>query len=100
MCGTTAVWPWLSGAGWLTAGFSAMVMVRLPCAMATVETRTSLPMTMMPEISSMTILAGWSVSTTQLLDVGQKVDDVAVEVRRQGDRDGGGVFGDGGRRAR
>src|SRR5690606_9588999 len=27
-CGTMAVWPWLNGAGWLTAGLSVTVMVR------------------------------------------------------------------------
>ena len=36
-CGTMAVWPRLKGAGWLTAGLSETVMVRLPCAMATVS---------------------------------------------------------------
>ena len=39
-----------------------MVTVRLPCATATVETRTSRPITMMPERSSITILAGRSGS--------------------------------------
>ncbi len=34
-----------------------MLTVRLPCATATVETRTSRPMTMTPERSSITILA-------------------------------------------
>src|SRR3569833_1242659 len=62
--GTWVVTPLLSGGGWLTCGLSAMVTVRFDCATATVETRTSLPMTMMPEFSSMTILAGWSVSIT------------------------------------
>src|SRR5690606_2262454 len=61
--GSTAVWPRLSGLGCTTSGFSAMVTVRLDWATATAETRTSLPMTMMPEFSSMTTLAGWSVCT-------------------------------------
>ena len=39
-----------------------MLTVRLPCATATVETRTSRPITMMPERSSITILAGRSGS--------------------------------------
>ena len=56
--------PWLSGGGCDTCGVSATVTVRLDCATATVETRTSLPMTMMPEFSSMMILAAWSVSIT------------------------------------
>ena len=58
------VWPPReNGAGWLTCGVSVMVTVRLPCATATMETRTSRPMTMMPERSSITILAAWSGST-------------------------------------
>ena len=60
--GTVVVLPRENGAGWLTCGVSVMVTVRLPCATATVETRTSLPMTMMPERSSITILAGESGS--------------------------------------
>ena len=49
--------------GWLTCGDSEMVTVRFPCATATVDTRTSRPMTMMPERSSMTIFAASSGST-------------------------------------
>src|SRR6476661_2481115 len=52
-----------NGSGWLTCAVSVMVTVRLPCATATIETRTSRPMTMMPERSSITILAGRSGST-------------------------------------
>ena len=55
--------PFDRGAGWLTCGCSVMVTVRLPCAIATVETRTSRPMTMMPERSSTTTRAVWSGST-------------------------------------
>ena len=63
MRGTTRVRPRENGAGWLTCGVSVIVTVRLPCATATMETRTSRPITMMPERSSMTILAGRSGST-------------------------------------
>ncbi len=56
--GTTTVSPSLNGFGCDTPGVSAMVTVRFDCATATVETRTSLPMTMMPEFSSTTIFAG------------------------------------------
>ena len=62
MRGTTAVWPRENGCGWLTCGVSEIVTVRLPCATATVETRTSRPITMMPERSSITILAARSGS--------------------------------------
>src|SRR5271163_3969141 len=61
--GTTTVRPRENGPGWLTCGASEIVTVRLPCATATVETRTSRPMTMTPERSSMTILAAISGST-------------------------------------
>src|SRR5882724_2790867 len=61
--GVVTVRPRDSGLGWLTCGLSEMVTVRLPCATATVATRTSRPMTMMPERSSMTILAARSGST-------------------------------------
>src|SRR5712672_743088 len=61
--GVTTVRPRDSGLGWLTCGLSEMVTVRLPCATATVATRTSRPMTMMPERSSMMILAARSGST-------------------------------------
>src|SRR5712692_7284831 len=61
--GTTTVRPREKGAGWLTCGVSEMVTVRLPCATATMETRISRPITMMPERSSITILAGRSGST-------------------------------------
>ena len=63
MRGTTTVRPRENGAGWLTCGDSEMVTVRLPCATATVDTRTSRPMTMTPERSSITILAARSGST-------------------------------------
>src|SRR5687768_6299483 len=61
--GVTTVRPRDSGLGWLTCGLSEIVTVRLPCATATVATRTSRPITMMPERSSMTILAARSGST-------------------------------------
>ena len=61
--GTTTVSPRDSGAGWLTCGASEIVTVRLPCATATVATRTSRPITIMPERSSMTIFAARSGST-------------------------------------
>ena len=57
------VLPWLNGAGWLTCGVSVTVIVRLPWAIATVEMRTSLPITTTPETSSITTLAGASGST-------------------------------------
>ena len=43
------------------------------------ETRTSLPMTMMPECSSMTTRAGLVGLDAQLLDLGQELDDVALD---------------------
>src|SRR3982074_3788342 len=61
--GVTPVRPRDSGLGWLTCGLSEIVTVRLPCATATVATRTSRPITMMPERSSITILAARSGST-------------------------------------
>src|SRR6476469_8486899 len=61
--GVTTVRPRDSGLGWLTCGLSEIETVRLPCATATVATRTSRPITMMPERSSMTILAARSGST-------------------------------------
>ncbi len=61
--GTTTVSPWPNGLGWLTCGVSVVRMVRLPWAMATVETRTAEPMTMVPEASSMMTRAIWSGST-------------------------------------
>src|ERR1700704_2007159 len=61
--GVTVVRPRDSGLGWLTCGLSEIVTVRLPCATATVATRTSRPITMMPERSSITILAARSGST-------------------------------------
>src|ERR1700722_15608644 len=61
--GVTTVWPPANGCAWLTCGVSEMVTVRLPCATATVDTRTSRPMTMIPERSSMTTLAARSGST-------------------------------------
>src|SRR6185437_14456455 len=61
--GVTTVRPRDSGLGWLTCGLSEIVTVRLPCATATVATRTSRPITMMPERASMTILAARSGST-------------------------------------
>src|SRR5204863_1080149 len=47
--GVTTVVPRENGLGWLTCGDSVIVTVRLPWAMATVATRTSRPITMMPE---------------------------------------------------
>src|ERR1019366_4365379 len=61
--GVVTVRPRDCGLGWLTCGLSEIVTVRLPCATATVATRTSRPITMMPERSSMTILAARSGST-------------------------------------
>src|SRR3954447_26041641 len=61
--GVVTVRPRDSGAGWLTCGLSEIVTVRLPCATATVATRTSRPITIMPERSSITILAARSGST-------------------------------------
>src|SRR5258708_9027164 len=61
--GVTTVRPRDRGSGWLTCGLSEIVTVRLPCATATVATRTSRPITMMPERSSITILAARSGST-------------------------------------
>src|SRR6476620_11785176 len=61
--GVTTVRPRDSGLGWLTCGLSEIVTVRLPCATATVATRTSRPITMMPERSSMMIFAARSGST-------------------------------------
>ena len=59
--GTVTVLPPRENAlGWETSGVSVIRMVRLPWAMATVLTRTSWPMTMMPERSSMTTRAIWS----------------------------------------
>ena len=55
--------PSAEGHGWLTSGVSLTLMVRLPCAMATVEMRTSEPITMTPDCSSMTTFAGSSGST-------------------------------------
>ena len=63
MRGDTTVRPRENGLGWLTCWLSEIETVRLPCATATVATRTSRPMTMMPERSSMTILAARSGST-------------------------------------
>src|SRR6202048_1264135 len=61
--GVTTVRPRDIGLGWLTCGLSEIVTVRLPCATASVATRTSRPITMMPERSSITILAARSGST-------------------------------------
>src|SRR3977135_1367209 len=61
--GVTTVRPRDCGLGWLTCGLSEIVTGRLPCATATVATRTSRPITMMPERSSMMILAPRSGST-------------------------------------
>src|SRR5690606_18596233 len=54
----------LGEGGWL-GDLRCLVMrtVRLPCAMATVSTRTSLPITIMPDCSSMTTRAVWSGRT-------------------------------------
>ena len=99
MRGTTRVRPRENGAGWLTCGVSLMLTVRLPCATATVETRTSRPITMMPERSSITILAGRSGSICKLLDLGQQRDHLAVELLRDGELHGRGIERLGGRRA-
>src|SRR3984957_4167243 len=61
--GVTTVRPRDCGLGWLTCRLSEIVTVRLPCATATVATRTSRPITMMPLRSSMMILAARSGST-------------------------------------
>src|SRR5882672_3053411 len=61
--GVTTVRPRDSGLGWLTCGLSEIETVRLPWATATVATRTSRPITMMPERSSITIRAARSGST-------------------------------------
>src|SRR5215469_13773478 len=61
--GTTRAWPRARGGGWLTCGVSLIVTVRLPCATATVETRTSRPMTITPERSSIMIRAPRSGTT-------------------------------------
>src|ERR1700744_3226052 len=60
----TVVRPWLKGAGWLTWGVSCTEMVRLPWAMATWEMRTSEPITITPETSSITTRATLSGSTS------------------------------------
>src|SRR5690606_25068220 len=64
--GSIAVRPGENGAGCTTSGFSAMVTVRFDWATATLETRTSWPMTMMPAFSSMTMRAAWSVCATSV----------------------------------
>ena len=75
-----------------------MLTVRLPWATATVDTRTSRPITMMPERSSITILAGMSGSICTF-DLGQQRHDLAGELRRDGELDGRGIERLGGRRA-
>src|SRR5437868_10450855 len=88
--GTTRVWPRENGAGWLTCGDSEIVTVRLPCATATVATRTSRPITMMPERSSMTILAPRSGSTCNC-SISEHRHHVALEFRRYRHLHGRGV---------
>src|SRR5438128_12181946 len=60
--GVTTVRPRANALGWLTCALSEIDTVRLPCATATVATRTSRPITMMPERSSMMIFAARSGS--------------------------------------
>ncbi len=74
--GSTSVVPVReNGAGWLAMGVSVTRMVRLPCAMATVEMRTSAPITITPDCSSITTRAGWSGSTRTCLEIGEQADD-------------------------
>ena len=61
--GVTTVSPRVNGLGWDTLGVSVTRTVRLPCATATVEICTSLPMTMVPVRSSITTRAGTSACT-------------------------------------
>ena len=61
--GVTTVSPLENGKGWETLALSVTRTVRLPCATATVEICTSLPITIVPVRSSMTTRAGTSVST-------------------------------------
>ena len=59
--------------------------------MATVEIRTSAPMTMTPDCSSMMTFAGRSGSTLSCSMLGQKGYDIAFIIFRALDFDGGGV---------
>ena len=77
--GTTRVLPRAKGSGWLTSGVSETVTVRLPCATATVDTRTSRPITTTPERSSMTIRAGRSGSTCSCSISVRKLTILAVD---------------------
>ena len=78
MRGTTCVVPVLEkGEGWLTCGVSVTRMVRLPCAMATVEMRTSEPITITPECLVDDHLGGLVGIDLDLLDVGEKAHHAA-----------------------
>jgi hypothetical protein len=83
--GTTTVAPSPNGCGCETCGCSVMRMVRLPCAIATVETRHVLahdddPRRLVDDHPC------WQVGLdAELFDVGDQVDDAAVVVIRQGD---------------
>jgi hypothetical protein len=96
--GTTSVVPPLAE-GKRLAHFGRLVtlMVRFPCAMATVEMRTSEPITMTPDCSSM-ITRGLIGIDLQLLDVGQQADDAVLVVGRHIDMHGRRIAdaGDGG----
>ncbi len=61
--GTTTVSPSLNGFGWIARGASSIRRVRLPCETATLEIRTSAPITMVPERWSTTTRALRSGST-------------------------------------
>ena len=52
--------PLEKGRGWETNGTSVIRIVRLPWAIASLLILTSLPITIMPELSSITTLAFWS----------------------------------------
>ena len=66
-------------------GISVTRTVRLPCATATVEIWTSLPMTMVPVRSSMTTRAGTSACTGELADLGHEAGGTDVEGPLHGD---------------
>src|SRR5690606_11714527 len=61
--GTAAVSPSQKGSGGTTSAFTGIETLRFPCTMATVETRTAMPITMTPLTASMTALAGASTWT-------------------------------------
>ena len=58
------VWPCENGSGCETCGVVWISTVSLPCMIATGDTRTSLPMTMVPVRSLITTRAGRSASTS------------------------------------